>query len=119
MENESILTEAGYLAALREVSALIDLDPSFDSQDGKRLAVVGQLVQAYEADHISWLEDKVSASRAGLEDGTNARIAPQEWQYLRGQLVDALPQDILNSMLLALDRPVDLTSDIEGSVDLS
>lgn len=33
--------------------------------------------------HSDWLENKVTAARAGLADGTNARIAPQEWQNVR------------------------------------
>ena len=51
MEIKAIRTEADYLAALREVSALIDLDPAADSPNGERLDVLGTLVQAYEARH--------------------------------------------------------------------
>ena len=51
MEVKAIRTEADYLAALREVSALIDLDPAADSAEGERLDVLGTLVQAYEAKH--------------------------------------------------------------------
>lgn len=51
MEIKAIRTEQDYLAALREVSALIDLDPSLDTQEGERLDVLGTLVQAYEAKH--------------------------------------------------------------------
>ena len=51
MEIKAIRTEADYLAALREVSALIDLDPASDSPEGERLEVLGTLVQAYEAKH--------------------------------------------------------------------
>ena len=49
MEIKAIRTEADYLAALREVSALIDLDPAADAPEGERLDVLGTLVQAYEA----------------------------------------------------------------------
>jgi len=52
MEIRAIRTEANYLAALREVSALIDLDPAADSPEGERLDVLGTLVQAYEAKHF-------------------------------------------------------------------
>lgn len=48
MAIKAIRAEAGYLAALREVSGLIDLDPAPDSPEGERL---GTLVQAYEATH--------------------------------------------------------------------
>ncbi|TSA08140.1 MAG: transcriptional regulator [Comamonadaceae bacterium] len=51
MEIKAIRTEADYLAALREVSALIDLDPAADDPEGERLDVLGTLVQAYEAKH--------------------------------------------------------------------
>jgi HTH-type transcriptional regulator/antitoxin HigA len=51
MEIKAIRTEQDYLAALREVSALIDLDPSLDTPAGERLDVMGTLVQAYEAKH--------------------------------------------------------------------
>jgi HTH-type transcriptional regulator/antitoxin HigA len=51
MEIKALRTEADYLAALREVSALIDLDPASDSADGERLDVLGTLLQAYEAKH--------------------------------------------------------------------
>jgi HTH-type transcriptional regulator/antitoxin HigA len=51
MEIKALRTEADYLSALREVSALIDLDPTADSAEGERLDVLGTLVQAYEAKH--------------------------------------------------------------------
>ena len=51
MEVKAIRTEADYREALRQVSALIDLDPDRDSPEGERLDVMGTLVQAYEALH--------------------------------------------------------------------
>lgn len=45
----AIRPEADYRAALQEVAALIDLDPSMDSSEGQRLDVRGTLLQAYEA----------------------------------------------------------------------
>ena len=51
MEIKAIRTEADYLAALQEVSVLIELDPFVDSAEGERLDVLGTLVQAYEAKH--------------------------------------------------------------------
>lgn len=51
MEIKAIRTEADYLAALQQVSMLIDLDPAVDSPDGERLDVLGTLVQSYEAKH--------------------------------------------------------------------
>jgi HTH-type transcriptional regulator/antitoxin HigA len=49
MEIKAIRTEKDYLTALREVSALIDSDPSPETPAGERLDVLGTLVQAYEA----------------------------------------------------------------------
>ena len=51
MEVKAIRTSSDYLDALREVSALIDVDPDRDSPEGERLEVIGTLVQAYEAEH--------------------------------------------------------------------
>ena len=51
MEVNAIRTEADYLAALEQVSALIDLDPAPETPEGERLDVMGTLVQAYEAKH--------------------------------------------------------------------
>lgn len=51
MEIKAIRTEADYLAALRDVSALIDLNPSADEPEGELLDVLGTLVQSYEAKH--------------------------------------------------------------------
>jgi HTH-type transcriptional regulator/antitoxin HigA len=51
MEIKAIRTEVDYLAALQEVSTLIDLDPAVDSPEGERLDVLGTLVQSYEAKH--------------------------------------------------------------------
>ena len=51
MEIKAIRTEKDYLAALRDLSALIDSDPSPDTPEGEQLDVLGTLVQAYEAKH--------------------------------------------------------------------
>lgn len=44
-----IHTEADYQAVLKEVSALIDMDPDAGSPDGDRLDVLGTLLEEYEA----------------------------------------------------------------------
>jgi HTH-type transcriptional regulator/antitoxin HigA len=51
MEIKAIRTEKDYLAALRDLSALIDSDPSPETPEGERLDVLGTLVLAYEAKH--------------------------------------------------------------------
>lgn len=51
MDIEPIHTAADYKAALRQVSALIDLDPPRRSPEADRLKIVGLMVEAYEAEH--------------------------------------------------------------------
>jgi len=58
MEIKAIRTEADYLAALQEVSVLIDLDPFEGSPEGERLDVLGTLVQAYESKHYPIFQAK-------------------------------------------------------------
>jgi hypothetical protein len=42
------------------------------------------LKAAHEAlSHSGWLQQKVEAARAGLADGSNQRIAPEEWAKVR------------------------------------
>ena len=75
MEIKAIRTEADYLAALQEVSALIDIDPAADSPDGERLDVLGTLVQAYEAKHYSiGLPDPIEAIKFRIEQSGIARL---------------------------------------------
>lgn len=49
MDIQPIHTQADYRSALREVSALIDLDPKRLTPEGDRLEILGLLVQAYES----------------------------------------------------------------------
>ena len=51
MEVHAIRTKADYHRALRQVSALVDLDPVRHSPEGEQLEVIGALVMAYEAEH--------------------------------------------------------------------
>lgn len=51
MEVRAIRDDAIYRATLAEVSELIDLDPTPESDEGERLEVLGTLLQAYEAQH--------------------------------------------------------------------
>lgn len=51
MDIQPIHTEADYQAALKVVSTLIDLDPERFTPDGDRLAILGLMVEAYEAEH--------------------------------------------------------------------
>lgn len=49
MDIHPIHTEADYKATLKEISALIELDPDVGSPEGDRLNILATLVQAYEA----------------------------------------------------------------------
>jgi HTH-type transcriptional regulator/antitoxin HigA len=70
MEIRPIHTEADYKAALREISALMEVDPDYGTPDGDRLDVLAILVQAYEAKHypIS-APDPIEAIKFRLEQG--------------------------------------------------
>ncbi|NMM77041.1 transcriptional regulator [Acidovorax sp. SRB_14] len=52
MEIRPIHTEADYKATLKEVSALVDLDPASGTPEGDRLDVLSTLVQAWETRHL-------------------------------------------------------------------
>ena len=75
MEISAIRTEDDYLSALREVSALIDLDPCADTPEGERLDVLGTLVQAYEAkNHAIDPPDPIEAIKFRVEQaGMNVK----------------------------------------------
>lgn len=51
MDIRPIHTEADYLAALKEISALMERDPDMDTSEGGRLDALATLVQVYEAKH--------------------------------------------------------------------
>jgi hypothetical protein len=74
MEIKAIRTEADYLAALQEVSVLVDLDPAYESPEGEQLEVMRTLVQAYEAKRSS-----LGAAKSGLEQGgvAGAELPPR------------------------------------------
>lgn len=51
MEIRPIHNDVDYRATLKEISALMDLDPDLGTPDGDRLDILSTLVQAYEAKH--------------------------------------------------------------------
>ena len=68
MEVKPIRDNASYRAALRQVSALIDRDPSPQSPGGELLEVLGTLVQAYEEAHYPIAApDPISAIKFMME----------------------------------------------------
>ena len=51
MDIRPIHSEQDYKSTLREVSALMELDPELGTPEGDRLDILATLVQAYEAKH--------------------------------------------------------------------
>lgn len=49
----AISTETEYVIALKEVSVLVDADPTPGTLDAERLDMLGALVEAYEAKHYA------------------------------------------------------------------
>jgi HTH-type transcriptional regulator / antitoxin HigA len=52
MTIQAVHTQGAYQAALKRVSALVDLDPQPGTAWGDELEVSGTLVQVYEAEHF-------------------------------------------------------------------
>lgn len=70
MDIRPIRTEDDYQVALKEVSALVELDPAIDSPEGERLDVLATLVEAYEAKHFPIeLPDPIEAIKFRMEQG--------------------------------------------------
>jgi len=52
MDIHPIRTEADYEAALKAVSALVDMDPASGTREGDELEILAILVKKYEAGHF-------------------------------------------------------------------
>lgn len=52
MDIRPIHTRADYKATLKEISALMEMDPAAGTPEGDRLDILTTLVQAYEARHF-------------------------------------------------------------------
>ena len=52
MDIRPIRSKADYKATLKEISALMELDPKLGTPQGDRLDILATLVQAYEAKHL-------------------------------------------------------------------
>jgi HTH-type transcriptional regulator/antitoxin HigA len=52
MDIRPIRSKADYKATLKEISALMELDPDLGTRQGDRRDVLTTLVQAYEAKHL-------------------------------------------------------------------
>jgi HTH-type transcriptional regulator / antitoxin HigA len=68
MNIQPIHTKTAYKAALKRVSALVDLDPKRGTPLGDELEILGTLVQAYEAQHYPIdLPDPIEAIKFRME----------------------------------------------------
>lgn len=70
MNIRPIRTENDYKAALRELSAYFDNEPTPGSEDGDRFEIIATLVEAYEAKHFPIeAPDPIEAIRFRMEQG--------------------------------------------------
>lgn len=80
-------TLAGYLKEIGIMQYQVDarqFDPVALKVERTRSDASQRMKDAHEAvAYRNWLEGKVSASRAGLADGSNKRIASKEWTSVR------------------------------------
>lgn len=115
MEIKAIRTEADYLAALQEVSSLIDLDPSPDGPEGERLEVLGILVQAYEARHHPiGLPDPVEAIKFRMEQSgmTVKDLAPYIGSINRVYEVLACKRSLSLNMIRRLSEGLHIPAEV-------
>ena len=70
MNIHPIRTENDYKAALRELSAYFDNEPTPGTEDGDRFEILATLVEAYEAKHFPIeTPDPIEAIRFRMEQG--------------------------------------------------
>ena len=115
MEVRAIRTDADYRAALREVSALIDLDPDRESPEGERLEVIGTLVQAYEAEHYPIdSPDPIEAIRFRMEQsGLGVRdLVPYIGPLNRVYEVLARKRPLTLHMIRRLNKGLGIPADV-------
>ena len=68
MNIHPIRTESDYKAALRELSSYFDHEPTPNTEDGDRFAILITLVEAYEAKHFPvGAPDPIEAIRFRME----------------------------------------------------
>ena len=115
MEIKAIRTEQDYLAALREVSALIDIDPSPDTPEGERLDVLGTLLQAFEVKHYPVdLPDPIDAIKFRMEQKNLSvkdlvpYIGPTHRVYEVLNYKRSLSLNMIRRLSVALNIPADV-----------
>ena len=115
MEIKAIRTEQDYLAALREVSALIDFDPSLDTPEGERLDVLGTLVQSYESKHYPIdPPDPVDAIKFRMEQSgmTVKDLVPYIGTLNRGYEVLSHKRSLSLSMIRRLSEGLKIPAEV-------
>jgi len=84
MDIKPIRTSDDYKATLKEISALMELDPDLDTPEGDRLDILVTLVQAYEQRHFPMdLPDPVEAIKFRMEQ---QGLKPKDLEPMIGQL---------------------------------
>jgi len=79
----AIRTQGDYQTTLREISALMELDPDVNSPEGDRLDVLVTLVQAFEQRHFPMdLPDPVEAIKFRVEQ---QGLQPKDLEPMIGQ----------------------------------
>lgn len=80
-------TLAGYLRDIGIVRYQVDAtqyDPAAHQTERRREDAAERMKRAHEAAaYDDWLRTKVAVSLAGIEQGTNRRIEPDEWAQIR------------------------------------
>lgn len=91
MDIRPIRTEADYQAALKEISALVDLDPVLESPEGERLDILATLAEAYEARHFPIdLPDPIEAIKFRMEQGALTIADMQAYLGNRNRVYEVL-----------------------------
>lgn len=75
MDIHPIRTEADYQAALKAVSALVDMDPASGTPEGDELEILAILVEKYEAEHFPMAAPQADRCDQ-ISDGTGGPIGP-------------------------------------------
>ncbi len=84
MDIKPIRSSDDYKAALKKISALMELDPDLGTPKGDRLDILVTLVQAYEQRHFPMdLPDPVEAIKFRMEQ---QGLKPKDLQPMIGQL---------------------------------
>lgn len=82
MDIHPIRTVADYEAALKAVSAIVDMDPAPGTPEGDELEILAILVEKYEAEHFPMAAPN---PRDQISDGTGGPVGPRHAAVHREQ----------------------------------